>query len=658
MNLKNYVLDLHTKTIALRGAILTEVNSIRSRLVKTTVSRTMTELRTDTTSSLLIPHAITITDSGREGVFYYDPTDTTTPDNGGMCLVTGTNFRYKRPLGSEGVNVKWFGAKGDGFTDDAPAIQAAIDWAKSQHTLNSGNMKVNVKFPNGSYHINASINATGANGIWLSGGIGKYETTTIDGNTGGIMIDFTGSTMSGCDHLTFFSGNLIPGNSAVNPSTIGVLFAFNGSGGLNCGMHDCFFLMGSQPTANNGLGKICLLNVKSEEFAAYGNVYRGDSPVIFTSSTTFHTRNVASYTAVSPFDTITSGGGSMGVIDMGKETSVSSESGQGHVFTLFGTNSLRFHGYIFGGGPIDGTRVEDAAIGFYQVNFNMVMTGTLESASTLAYIESGGQLHLSEVQFGYANMGIKNKPCFYIENGCDLFDTTLGVIFGNGTSDQPGDKYFLYSPPVLGGNAPSTTTIRNSKLIAPVWNFPAVFVSTNLLKNISGKTQLLSGGQSNWTDNETIHLGFPLPRTVGTTTGSGGTFIVDLAHFLLADKTTTTSGNGGSYTARIKGVITIGSYTSTNLCKAAFESTIIFLQKADGTRFPSESTTLIQAQASSSSGYATITEIRTDITTTGPYGVIRLAVLVSGTSSGDPIVYNGNLEMTTNFYVNATQLFD
>jgi len=62
---------------------------------------------------------------GGGGDFYWDSTSTETDNGGTIIKATAiTTGRWKR-LFSGTVNVKWFGAKGDG-TDDAAAVNAAI----------------------------------------------------------------------------------------------------------------------------------------------------------------------------------------------------------------------------------------------------------------------------------------------------------------------------------------------------------------------------------------------------------------------------------------------------------------------------------------------------------------------------------------------------
>lgn len=78
-------------------------------------------------------------------MFVWDEYSTET-DNGGTIIkcTTVTTGRYKLKY-SGAVNVKWFGAKGDGVTDDTVAIQAALDFNQI------------ITLPKGKYRITSSL---------------------------------------------------------------------------------------------------------------------------------------------------------------------------------------------------------------------------------------------------------------------------------------------------------------------------------------------------------------------------------------------------------------------------------------------------------------------------------------------------------------------
>lgn len=77
--------------------------------------------------------------------------------NNGTIIGAGPGVYYERQYDNL-VNVKWFGAKGDGVTDDLLAFQAAISWLKNSRSIAGiGQLAGTVFVPRGIYNVSARI---------------------------------------------------------------------------------------------------------------------------------------------------------------------------------------------------------------------------------------------------------------------------------------------------------------------------------------------------------------------------------------------------------------------------------------------------------------------------------------------------------------------
>lgn len=95
---------------------------------------------------------VRITDPGIAGFFYYDATDTTSTDNDGTIIVSSNGKRWKR-ITSKIINVRHYGAIGDGVTNDAPAFQKAVNFA-----VFSGISKIFIPFSNAEkYRLSSTV---------------------------------------------------------------------------------------------------------------------------------------------------------------------------------------------------------------------------------------------------------------------------------------------------------------------------------------------------------------------------------------------------------------------------------------------------------------------------------------------------------------------
>jgi parallel beta-helix repeat protein len=86
---------------------------------------------------------VQITAGDMSGEFFRDSLDTNTLDDGCMVIVTNTGERYKRGF-SGSVNITWFGAKGDGITDNALAFSSATKYRS-------------IFIPPGTFRVNNSV---------------------------------------------------------------------------------------------------------------------------------------------------------------------------------------------------------------------------------------------------------------------------------------------------------------------------------------------------------------------------------------------------------------------------------------------------------------------------------------------------------------------
>lgn len=114
----------------------------------------------------------TIADGG-EGMFVYNPADTTSADNGGTIIVDAQNHRYYRERQSQAVSVKWFGATGNGVTNDTTACQNADTFARSISNAVT-------YFPAGTYMVSQLVVYTNSN--WLGDGLQATTITSIIGS--------------------------------------------------------------------------------------------------------------------------------------------------------------------------------------------------------------------------------------------------------------------------------------------------------------------------------------------------------------------------------------------------------------------------------------------------------------------------------------------
>lgn len=91
---------------------------------------------------------------GGGGAYQYDPSDTTSADNGGTIIVASDGGRWKLQY-TQSVSVKQFGATGKGIADDTTSIQNALSWAAA----NGGG---DIYVPPGTYKTTSTLTIGGS----------------------------------------------------------------------------------------------------------------------------------------------------------------------------------------------------------------------------------------------------------------------------------------------------------------------------------------------------------------------------------------------------------------------------------------------------------------------------------------------------------------
>lgn len=594
------------------------------------------------------PNSQLIMEDGR--VYFHDAASNVPIDGVMVMAATGKGSgRWVGQYGSGGINVKqWYGAMGDGINDDRAAIQAAVDYARSISIANGSKVRTVINFPPGTYRINGSpINVTNANGVYLRGSSGRGFNVQINGNTGGAIFDFAGSTLSGCEGFTFLSDV-----NEITPSTIGVLYSLsqdgsgNRIGGLNCTLKNCYFQMSPLPDANGGLGSIAVVNLRAEEFGV-SDVYTSSSiGFLYTSKNNLADLGV-NFTLSSPFATVANGIGSMGVVDM-QNISIQNQTKARPGLILLGTNSVRLHGYISRNNETGSG--DEVAIWLVNNNDNLKLSGTVESFSTIARFGAvNTNVNLSFITAGHTD---PTKPVF-IGTGAAIKDSALTVSFGNPNEFNNG-RTFMYHAPMGGGDQPATGYLVNSVLSCADWGNNRLFIPLNMVKssgNFSANTGQPFEKKGPWI-NSLINY----PIQLGTDNASpvtGG-----IGFFPQCDKSTTATENGGYYAVKISGVIDVGSFGSGGSGSALFESMVSIQQIGSSQLAGASPYTIIQSKSLSAPDYVNIISIVPSLSFAGGVGTINLTVTVTGANAGELITFYGEVSILSRFKVNQAILFN
>lgn len=364
------------------------------------------------------PATLSLSDRNRQGSFYRDDSDLSSPDNGGTVLVTASGKRYKRVVTGGYLTPEMFGAVPNDNVDDAAAIQAAID-ATCSTVGGTVRPAHTIIFSEGTYLVNSIINLTNTrtsatlqrDGITLRGQ-GKTR-TVIKGKTGSgkAILDVTGSQFLTLENLSLVS------DGTTGSSTIGV---YSGLFSVlqqtqNQLISNVAVFMHDDTSANNHSGTIAFWNFGGEENTYHSIYFKANRPAIFTAQAGTPGSYLNAFSALASSH-------SLGVTTFSGECFLEALASVYPALELVDVNSLEAQNLYISGSVSPGiTPTQFQAIRIRGGATNCRLRGTIEGFS--GSLEIFGRLMNSVVDFQYGNTNLPGKHVIRLIHGSEGYIT-------------------------------------------------------------------------------------------------------------------------------------------------------------------------------------------------------------------------------------------
>ncbi|GAB4035192.1 hypothetical protein GCM10028809_43280 [Spirosoma gilvum] len=577
---------------------------------------------------------ILLVEPGREGLFSYASGSTASADSA-LVLVPSNGRRYLRVVEGLGLNVKWFGAKGDSTTDDTRAIQAAINAVCSQIGSSTQKPTRSVLLPAGTYRVTQIVDLSNTrqtstlsrDGITILGeGITR---TKILGRTGSghAIMDVSGSQWLNLSDLT------LQADGATGSSTIGIysgVFSGGNQQTQNQQFNRIAIFMHNDTSANAHNGTVAYYNFGSEENTHHAIYYRANRPVVLTAS------NMSPLTYGYAKSTLLTNH-SLGVTTFSGECFLESLGSMFPAIETQDVNSIHADNLYISGSSISGlTPTTFQAIRVRGGLSNSSLRGTIEGFSGMAQVY--GRIEESQLSFQFGNTNVTGKAVVQLESGANEGRISQSDIKANMSQDTI--RPFWYAPitntldPIT--QYVSDTEITTNRALAQAM-LPEKVAFNPMTQNVRIRSHnkpeyIYQAGQQSTNIVKTMIKGF----------GSGGITTKTIATITMP--TVITANSGMSILVHIEGSAGHNIYVSDAVTTLFWEGTLPIVSSKDGDIYVGTASTSAKAT------YALIS-VANDLSNIGLTGVIsgntvqiNLTPTVSG-SSNDGVYFVGKITL-------------
>jgi hypothetical protein len=231
--------------------------------------------------------------------------------------------------------------------------------------------------------------------------------------------------------------------------------------------------------------------------------------------------------------------------------------------------------------------------------------------------------------------------------GCSVRGLKAKVLIPN-AAERP-NRYFIYHAPVGNGYQQATGFMTNCELTC--FDIPdnQFAISSNLLKqsqNIVVNTDQpfeKKGGRIKQLFTNSVSAGV-----------SGSVTSVVILRFRDANQLPPNNTNAGFYRIWIDGVVRGGTYGSGISFVLSFQAQIVVTQNYSGQMAPTSTTLIVLDKSVTNPALLDIASLSLDLSFVNGFGIVTLTPRIMGSVTIEPISYNGQAELQSDFLVNES----